>query len=257
MNAIEYQNVSKKYKDSIAVDNISLAVKEGDFVVLVGSSGSGKTTLLKMANLLIEPTEGNVLFFGEDAQKMSSSALRQQIGYVLQAAALFPHCTVEQNIATVPKLLKWSKEDIAQRVRELMEITGLSYDEYAKRYPSELSGGQQQRVSIARALAARPKVLLMDEPFSALDVIVRDKLQQELLNIHQHYHTTIIFVTHDIDESFRLGDKVAILDEGKVIQYDTPSRLLTSPKNEYVKKILSFLSIEAIEKSKQKESLND
>lgn len=253
--AIEYKNVSKKYKSEIAVNNISLKIPEGSFVVLMGSSGSGKTTLLKMVNLLTDISEGQVLVFGEDNTQMGLTALRQQTGYVLQSGALFPHRTVAGNIATVPKILGWDSKKIDDRVRELMKMMNMDYSLYASRYPSQLSGGQQQRVGIARALAASPPILLMDEPFSALDALIRDRLQEELLQIHAQSSPTILFVTHDIDEAFRLGDYVAFLEKGELLQFGTPGEILKDPADKKVEKVLEFLSVEAIQKavSKKKE----
>ena len=231
-----------------------MEIPEGAFVVLMGASGSGKTTLLKMINRLIAPSSGRVLFFGEDNMSLDPIALRKRIGYVLQSAALFPHRTVAQNVATVPEVLGWEVPAINERVNELLELMDLDPAEFRDRYPSQLSGGQQQRVGIARAMAGRPNVLLMDEPFGALDVIIRARLQDDLLKMHRRDNLTIVFVTHDLDEAFRLGDRVAVMNEGKLVQYDTPQALIKNPASDYVKQLLGFLSVEAIRRAEGKEA---
>ncbi|MDR1133659.1 MAG: ABC transporter ATP-binding protein, partial [Synergistaceae bacterium] len=225
MNAIEFEGVSKSYRGQDAVSGISMSVPDGAFVVLMGASGSGKTTLLKMVNRLISPSAGRIFYYGEDAAGLDAIELRKQIGYVLQSAALFPHMTVAGNIAAVPEILGWNAERTRSRVRELLELMGLPGD-FAGRYPSQLSGGQQQRVGIARAVAGSPRVLLMDEPFGALDAITRSRLQDDLLRMHRADRSTILFVTHDLDEAFRLGDAVAVMNEGKLLQYGPPSDLI-------------------------------
>lgn len=249
MNAVEFIGVRKIYNGDGAVKDVTMAIREGAFVVLMGSSGSGKTTLLKMINRLIVPSSGKVLFFGEDNASLDLTELRKKIGYVLQSAALFPHRTVARNIATVPEILKWDKERIRARVDELLELMGMQPDEFRNRYPSQLSGGQQQRVGIARAMAGEPAVLLMDEPFGSLDAITRARLQEDLRAMQERAGTTILFVTHDVDEAFRLGDKVAIMSEGSLVQYDTPDFLLRFPASGYISKLLGFLSVEGIRRA--------
>ncbi len=217
-----------------AVDGLTLDIPRGEIVVLVGPSGCGKTTTLKMINRVIEPTSGSVHIAGEDAAGMEPHLLRRKIGYVIQQVGLFPHRTIAENIGTVPRLLGWEAGRIVERVRELIETVGLDA-ELGSRYPSELSGGQQQRVGVARALAADPPVLLMDEPFGAVDPIVRAHLQEELLDLQRRLRKTIVFVTHDIDEAIRLGNRVAILNVGGVLeQYSPPFELLQSPANDFV-----------------------
>jgi osmoprotectant transport system ATP-binding protein len=217
-----------------AVSELSLDVAEGEFVTLVGPSGCGKTTTLKMINRLIEPTSGRIEVAGRDALSVEPHVLRRSIGYVIQQVGLFPHRTIAQNIATVPVLLGWDAERIAGRVAELIEVVGLDPG-MLERYPSELSGGQQQRVGVARALAADPPVLLMDEPFGAVDPIVRGRLQEEFLDLHDRLGKTVVFVTHDIDEALYLGTRVAILNIGGILeQYDTPEAILADPANQFV-----------------------
>ena len=252
MNAVEFLDIRKVYNGDGAVAGVTMAVREGSFVVLMGSSGSGKTTLLKMINRLIAPTSGQVLFFGEDNAALDVTELRKKIGYVLQTAALFPHRTVARNIATVPEILGWDAERIRVRVDELLELMGMEPNDFRNRYPSQLSGGQQQRVGIARAMAGEPSVLLMDEPFGALDAITRSRLQDDLRALHERNNTTILFVTHDVDEAFRLGDKVAIMSEGRLVQYDTPACLLQAPASDYVGQLLDFLSVEAIRRAQER-----
>lgn len=232
---IHLQNVCKSYnmKENV-VDNLDLHVKKGELVVLVGESGCGKTTTMKMINRLIEPTSGQILINGKDIKSINKDSLRRNIGFVIQNIGLFPHYTIEQNIATVPNLCKINSKEIKKKVQNLMDIIELPYNEYAKRYPKELSGGQQQRVGVARALANDPDIILMDEPFSALDPITREQLQDELLRLQDELSKTIIFVTHDIDEAIKLGDKIAVMCDGKIIQYDTPEEILKNPANEFV-----------------------
>ena len=221
-----------------AVDRLSFDIAEGEIVVLVGPSGCGKTTTLKMINRLVEPTGGTIMVGGRDITSLEPHILRQGIGYVIQRIGLFPHRTIADNVATVPQLVGWDKRKIEQRVDELLELVGLEL-EMRNRYPGELSGGQQQRVGVARALAADPPVLLMDEPFGAVDPIVRARLQDELLDLQQRVKKTIVFVTHDIDEAILLGDRVAILNVGGILeQYDSPSEILSNPANEFVRQFL-------------------
>ncbi|WP_232665069.1 ABC transporter ATP-binding protein [Pseudonocardia sp. TRM90224] len=232
---IEFRGVTKRFPDgTVAVDNLDLKVDAGKITVFVGPSGCGKTTSLRMINRMIEPSDGQILVNGNDIMQSDAADLRRGIGYVIQHAGLFPHRTIVDNIATVPLLLGWNKIKARKRATELMEIVGLA-PEMAQRYPSQLSGGQQQRVGVARALAADPPVLLMDEPFSAVDPVVRESLQDELLRLQSELGKTIVFVTHDIDEAVKLGDKVAVLRVGgKLAQYDEPGVLLARPVDDFV-----------------------
>ena len=234
---IVFRNVTKRYpgRSVAAVDNLSLTIPAGDICVLVGPSGGGKTTAMKMVNRLIEITEGDILIGGRSVRSMDLIELRRRIGYVIQHVGLFPHMSVADNIATVPRLLGWPKARIRQRVNELLELVGLDPVHDRDRYPRQLSGGQQQRVGLARAMAADPLVMLMDEPFGALDPITRDRLQQEFLRLHGEIRKTVIFVTHDIDEAIKMGDRIAILREGGILaQYDTPDQLLANPADDFV-----------------------
>ena len=222
-----------------AVGGLTLEIPAGSIVMFVGPSGCGKTTTLKMINRLIEPSSGKIVINGEDVTKMDGDTLRRRIGYVIQAGGLFPHMTVAANIAIVPKMLGWDKAKIAARVDELLELVSLDPSIYRDRYPKELSGGQQQRVGVARALAADPPVLLMDEPFGAVDPITRQRLQDELLNIQSEVQKTIVMVTHDFDEAVKLGDWIAVFDEGaQLVQYDSPERVLANPANEFVENFI-------------------
>ncbi|NYF98763.1 ABC transporter ATP-binding protein [Janibacter cremeus] len=234
---IVFTDVVKTYPggDAPAVDHLSLTVPAGEIAMFVGPSGCGKTTTLKMINRLYEPTSGTITIGGEDIRSKNATELRRTIGYVIQGGSLFPHMTVQQNIALVPGLLKWDKQRIARRVDDLLELVGLDPDRYRDRFPRELSGGQQQRVGVARGLAADPPVLLMDEPFGAVDPITRQRLQDELMSIQEEVQKTIVFVTHDIDEAIKLGDRVLVLQEGaQIAQYDTPTNILSAPANEFV-----------------------
>jgi osmoprotectant transport system ATP-binding protein len=234
---IEFRGVSKTYPGSSqpVVNDLSFEVLDGEICVLVGPSGCGKTTSMRMVNRLIEPSEGEILIDGEPNTAMSGTRLRRGIGYAIQQIGLFPHRTIADNIATVPHLLEWDKDRIAARVDELLELVGLDPEQYRDRYPAELSGGQQQRVGVARALAADPPIMLMDEPFGAVDPINRSRLQDEFLRIQGEIKKTIVFVTHDIDEAIKMGDKIAILKEGGILaQYDTPENILATPNSEFV-----------------------
>ena len=232
---IEFRGVTKQFPDgTVAVDQLDLVVDDGGITVFVGPSGCGKTTSLRMINRMVEPTGGTILIDGRDVMAGDAAVLRRGIGYVIQQAGLFPHRTILDNVATVPLLLGWSKAEARTRAAELMEIVGLA-PEMAKRYPAQLSGGQQQRVGVARALAADPPVLLMDEPFSAVDPVVRENLQDELLRLQGELGKTIVFVTHDIDEAVKLGDKVAVFRTGGILaQYDEPGQLLARPADDFV-----------------------
>ena len=234
---IEFRNVSKTYPGSTrpVVNDLSFEVLDGEICVLVGPSGCGKTTSMRMINRLIEPSSGQILIDGEPNTGMSGTMLRRKIGYAIQQIGLFPHRTIADNIATVPQLLDWDKARTKSRIDELLELVGLNPNDYRDRYPAELSGGQQQRVGVARALAADPPIMLMDEPFGAVDPINRSRLQDEFLRIQGEIKKTIVFVTHDIDEAIKMGDRIAILKEGGVLaQYDTPENILASPDSEFV-----------------------
>jgi len=233
---IVLDRVRKQYADgTVAVNELSLDVAEGEIAVLVGPSGCGKTTTMRMINRLVEPTSGRILVDGDDITSVDRVTLRRRMGYVIQQVGLFPHQTVADNVATVPQLLGWDKRRTRARVSELLELVGLEPDRHAKRYPHELSGGQRQRVGVARALAADPPVLLMDEPFGAVDPIARDRLQAEFLRLQEQVRKTIVFVTHDIDEAIRLGDRIAVMRVGGHLeQYADPSVLLSEPATEFV-----------------------
>ncbi len=234
---IEFKGVSKTYSgsDRAVVNDLSFTVEDGEICVLVGPSGCGKTTSMRMVNRLIEPTDGEILIDGQKNTSMSGTQLRRKIGYAIQQIGLFPHRTIANNVGTVPGLNGWDKERTNRRVDELLDLVGLPPDQYRDRYPAELSGGQQQRVGVARALAADPPIMLMDEPFGAVDPITRDRLQNEFLNIQKDIKKTIVFVTHDIDEAIKMGDKIAILKEGGILaQYDTPENILASPASDFV-----------------------
>jgi osmoprotectant transport system ATP-binding protein len=232
---IEFYDIHKRYDDGThAVRGLDFEVGEGTTTVLVGPSGCGKTTTMKLVNRLEEPTAGTVHYDGTDVREMDATELRRQVGYVIQDVGLFNHMTVGENVATVPDLKGWSDERIDARVDELLSLVDLPPEEYRERNPTELSGGQQQRVGVARALAADPDVLLMDEPFGALDPITREELQDEFLAIQEDIDTTIIFVTHSIDEALKMGDHIAVMNEGEVVQYDTPRALLDRPESKFV-----------------------
>ena len=232
---IQFDNVHKQYSDGTqAVNGLDFEVEEGTTTVLVGPSGCGKTTTMQLVNRLEEPTEGTVYYDGTDVQDLSATELRRQIGYVIQDIGLFDHMTIAENVATVPELKGWDEDRTDERVDELLELMGLPPEEYRDSYPTELSGGQQQRVGVARALAAGPDVMLMDEPFGALDPITRENLQDEFLDIQEEIETTIIFVTHDINEALKMGDKIAMMNEGELVQYDTPTALLETPATKFV-----------------------
>ena len=238
--AIEFRAVSKRFNGAgyNALDNINLTVNEGEFITILGSSGCGKTTLLKLVNRLYEPDKGDIVLFGEDVQSVDVIKVRRRIGYVIQQVGLFPHMTILDNIATVPHLLKWDQNRINTRTDELLTLVGLSPAEFKSRYPSQLSGGQQQRVGLARALAADPKIMLLDEPFGAIDSINRLNLQDELAQIHRNSGKTFLFVTHDIEEAFKLGSRVIIMNEGRIIQFDTPEHIIKAPADGFVESLI-------------------
>jgi osmoprotectant transport system ATP-binding protein len=232
--------VTKRYPNGqVAVQELSLTVGDGETCILVGPSGCGKTTTLRMINRLIEPTSGRILLDGEDVTKIDPVHLRLRMGYVIQQVGLFPHMSVADNVATVPRLIGWDRGRIRRRVNELLELVGLPPDRFARRYPHQLSGGQRQRVGVARALGADPPVLLMDEPFGAIDRVTRDRLQNEFLRIQAQMRKIVVFVTHDIDEAVKMGDRIAILKEGGILQqYDTPARVLAEPATPFVAEFL-------------------
>ncbi|MFG3683067.1 ABC transporter ATP-binding protein [Micromonospora chalcea] len=238
--SITLERIRKRYPDGTeAVRELSLQVGAGELAVLIGPSGCGKSTVLRMINRLIEPTGGRILLGDDDVTRVDPVALRRRIGYVIQNVGLFPHQTVSANVATVPGLLSWPKQRTRARVGELLELVGLDPAQFGRRYPHELSGGQRQRVGVARALAADPVVLLMDEPFSAVDPIVRTRLQEEFLRLQAEVRKTIVLVTHDLDEAVRLGDRIAVLSEGgRLEQYDTPAALLGSPASDFVREFV-------------------
>lgn len=267
VTAIEYRNVCKRFertegktdrgrrvhvrRDSpsnpgsseqedgfFAVNDLSATVRDGELITILGSSGCGKTTLLKMTNRLYEPDGGSILLFGEDIQKQDPVRLRRKMGYVIQQAGLFPHMTVEDNIGVIPRLLKWELARCHDRVTELLDLVGLEPDQYRNRYPSQLSGGQQQRVGLARALATKPRIMLLDEPFGAVDAITRLNLQNELLRIHRETGGTFLFVTHDIHEAFRLGNRVMIMNAGRLLQMDTPETIVRNPAEPFVETLI-------------------
>lgn len=230
---IKVENIAKRYKNQTILKSISFQVEKGEFVSIIGPSGCGKTTLLKMINRLIKPTSGKIYINGENIYDKDPITLRRNIGYVIQQNGLFPHMTIKDNIEIIPKLEK--KKDIYKRTIELMNMVDLNPDEYLNRYPAELSGGQQQRVGVARAFANDTDIVLMDEPFSALDPITRADLQNELLNLQSKLNKTIVFVTHDMDEALKLSNKICLMKDGEIIQYDKPEKILKEPENEYVK----------------------
>ncbi len=234
---IRLEGVSKTYPGTTvpAVKELDLEIPEGEILVLVGPSGCGKSTTLRLINRMIEPTGGRIFFDGEDVTDVDPDGLRRRIGYVIQQIGLFPHMTISDNIATVPRLLGWKEDRIRPRIDELLEIVGMDPNLYRDRYPKELSGGQAQRVGVARALAADPPVMLMDEPFGAIDPITRDRLQNEFLRVQEELKKTIVFVTHDIDEAIKMGDRIVVLGEqSRIAQYDTPERLLAFPVDDFV-----------------------
>lgn len=236
MSIIRFEQVYLKFPGTkqLAVNSCSFEVKSGEFAVILGPSGCGKTTLLKMVNRLYEPTAGTIYLENTDIRQLKATQLRRKIGYVIQKAGLFPHMRVAENIAVVPKLLGWSRSRYQARVDELLMMVKLPPNEYRDRYPAQLSGGQQQRVGIARALAGNPEVLLMDEPFGAIDAITRNSLQAEISRLQRQLKKTILFVSHDVEEALRLGDRILILNQGQIVQFDTPYKILTQPKNEFV-----------------------
>ena len=233
--SITLQNVGKVYPDgTVAVGDISLDVQAGELAVLIGPSGCGKSTVLRMINRLIEPSKGTIRIDGRSIAEQDPVELRRHIGYVIQNVGLFPHQTIRANVGTVPRLLGWPKGRIRERARELLELVGLGSEDNLRRYPGEFSGGQQQRIGVARAMAVDPPIMLMDEPFGAIDPITRDRLQDDFLRLHREVRKTIIFVTHDIDEAIKMGDRIAIMRDGRLVQIDTPDNLLAAPADDFV-----------------------
>ncbi len=239
---IVYENVTKKYNDVTVVDNLNLTINDGEFVVLIGPSGCGKTTTLKMINRLNKINGGNIYIDGKNIMDIDAVELRRKIGYVIQQIGLFPNMTIEENISVVPRLLKWSKDKCHQRVKELLELVNMPYEENAKKYPNELSGGQQQRIGVLRALAAEPPIILMDEPFGALDPITRDALQDEVKELQKKLHKTIIFVTHDMDEAVKMADRIVFMSKGKILQAATPEEMLNKPADPMISTFMGKLS---------------
>ncbi len=232
---ISFNHVTKSFGEKITtIDDVDFTVEEGKIVVLLGPSGCGKTTLLRMVNQLESITKGEIVINGENSKDLDPIELRRKIGYVIQSNGLFPNMTIEENVMLVPDLLGWNKKKKRERFEYLMKLIGLDPKDYGKRYPHELSGGQQQRIGVVRALAADPPVMLMDEPFGALDPIIRDKIQEEFLQIQREVKKTILFVSHDIDEAIKMADKIVLLRDGEIMQFDTPSEMLAHPKNEFV-----------------------
>jgi len=235
---IKLENVTKKYEDNVVLKDFNLEIPEGEFVTVIGSSGCGKTTLLKLVNGLLTPDEGKIFVNNQDISLLDQNKLRRQIGYVIQSIGLFPHMTIFENIAYVPRLLKTPKADISVRVEELISMVDLE-KEILRKYPDELSGGQKQRIGIARALAARPGIMLMDEPFGAVDEITRKVLQEEMIKIQKHLSITILFVTHDIREALRLGHRVIVMNKGQIEQFDRPDIIRDFPVNDFVRNLVS------------------
>lgn len=231
---IEFKNITKTFKGNQVLKGINLKIETGEFVAIIGESGCGKTTLLKMINLLIEPSSGEILIDNEDITKYNVIDLRRKIGYVIQQTGLFPHMTIKENIEIIPRLQKVDQKILDEKTNNTMSMVGLEPKKYLNRYPTELSGGQQQRVGVARAFVTDPEIILMDEPFSALDPITRSDLQDELVSLHSNLKKTIVFVTHDMDEAVKVADKICIMKNGKILQYDTPENILKNPVDDYV-----------------------
>jgi osmoprotectant transport system ATP-binding protein len=251
---IRFEHIRKQYKENVVLNDISFEVQQGELVVLIGESGCGKTTTLKMINRLITPTAGTIFLQGKDIAQMNVIELRRNIGYVIQQTGLFPHMTIKENIEIIPKVSKRKPEEIAARTTQLMEMIGMNPDQFLNRYPTELSGGQQQRIGVARAFALDPDVILMDEPFSALDPITRATLQEELVELQTKLKKTIVFVTHDMGEAIKIADRICIMNDGKIIQYDTPEEVLKHPINDFV---ASFVGKNRIWSSPEYIKVND
>lgn len=243
--AVEFKHVKKNYGSTTIIPDLSFEINKGEFITILGSSGSGKTTILKMINGLQSANSGTIIVNGENIKETDIVSLRRKIGYVVQQICLFPHMSIMENIATVPKLLGWDQDKINMRVNKLLTLVKLNPETYKNRYPNQLSGGQQQRVGVARALAANPDYILFDEPFGALDAITRRELQEELKKIHQQLkNKTFIFVTHDIKEAFYLGQRIMIVHDGKIEQFDEPNKIILQPKTEFIKKLLETVKQE-------------
>lgn len=240
MTAVEFKHINKQFKNSAypALNDVSVSIEEGEFVTILGSSGCGKTTMIKIINRLYEPDSGDILLFGKNIRDENPVELRRKIGYVIQQVGLFPHMTVAENIATIPKILKWEKQKLKEETDRMLRLVQLDPDEFRSRYPAQLSGGQQQRVGLARALIANPRIMLLDEPFGAIDAINREILQNELKSIHEKLKCTYLFVTHDIREALKLGTKVIIMNEGKILQYATPDEIVKEPADDFVANLL-------------------
>ncbi len=235
---IEYRDISKSYQDAVILDHINLTVNDGEFVVIVGLSGCGKTTTLKMMNRLIEMDSGDIFIDGKNIKDFDVVSLRTNIGYVIQQIGLFPNMTIEENICVVPKILKWDRARCLARTKELMALVNMPYDVYAKKFPSELSGGQQQRIGVLRALAAQPPIVLMDEPFGALDPITREVLQDEIKNLQKKLNITILFVTHDMGEAVKLADRIVFMENGHILQIAPPEEMLSNPASDTIRKFM-------------------
>lgn len=238
LNLIEFRNVNKIIDGRTILNNLNFTINKGELIVFIGPSGCGKTTTLKMINKLITPTSGQILINGNKIETEDTIQLRRNMGYVIQQTGLFPHMTIKENIGLIPSIQKVPENKINDKVIELLNLVGLNPDDYMNKYPSELSGGQQQRIGIARALVVNPEVILMDEPFSALDPITRNQLQDEIFNIQQTFRKTIIFVTHDMDEALKLADRICIMNKGSIVQFDTPAEILQNPANDFVKEFV-------------------
>lgn len=235
---LEFKNITKVFKNQTIIKDINFTVNEGEFIVIIGPSGCGKTTTLKMINKLIAPTSGNIYLEGKDIFNEDTIKIRRNMGYVIQQTGLFPHMTVGENIGLIPGLEKWSEDKILERTTELLKLVGMEPKDFIDRYPFELSGGQQQRIGVARAFAINPDIILMDEPFSALDPISRSQLQDELFNLQQEFKKTIVFVTHDMDEALKLADRICIMKDGDILQFDVPEEILKKPANEFVEEFI-------------------
>ncbi|EIW20240.1 MULTISPECIES: ABC transporter ATP-binding protein [Pelosinus] len=252
---IRFENIVKTYENGrTVVDGLNLHIREGEILVLIGPSGCGKTTTMKMINRLVEPTKGKIFIKDEDISKLDPVQLRRNIGYVIQNIGLLPHMTIAENVALVPKLKKWDKDAYIARVNELLRMVNLDPEVYGSRYPNELSGGQQQRIGVIRAMAADPPIILMDEPFSALDPISREQLQDELVRLQEVISKTIIFVTHDIDEAIKIANRICIVKDGNIVQVDTPEKILRHPGNEFVKE---FIGVNRLQKAEVLPSIRD
>lgn len=240
MSVIQYENVCKKFAGSskYAVDHVSAEIESGEFITILGSSGCGKTTLLKLTNRLYDPDDGKIIVEGVDIRTVDPVDLRRRLGYVIQQVGLFPHMTIKENITVIPSIMKWDKRRMDERADELLKLVGLDPAEFRDRYPHQLSGGQQQRIGLARALVLDPDIMLLDEPFGAIDAITRLNLQNELLRIQGSLGKTILFVTHDINEAFKMGNRVMVMNEGRLLQFDTPREIVQHPADAFVKSLI-------------------